>query len=364
MTIQHSENENTEVIDDNKEMGFLDHLEDLRWTLMKSVVALFVAFIIVGVFIFNLADVLKWPLKKSYEMLGVDSGSGREDGGEINKASSFKVFIYADSHDSSLPINAGDGSFLKNGKPGVYIEYDGTDEAVLKEILASKGKKIIISGNDVDTGGLTQSFNNPDGGLRTNAPMEIITVILQCVVFGGFAVAAPFICFFVAQFILPALTLREKKLLMPGVIAAVILFLLGAAFTFFVLMPFSLYVMIQLNQQFHFEVLWNADSYYSMLVWFTIGVGLTCEFPLVLLLLIYLGILQVSTLTKSRRVVFTIILVAAAILTPTGDPFTLFLVAIPLYLLYEGAIFVGKRMEAKAKAKEEAANSIYYEEHD
>lgn len=360
--MRNQETDSNENTDEGVEMGFMDHLEDLRSMLIKSVLALVLGMVVVGVFIFTLADALKWPLNRAYQMLGYDLPVVEEHT-DVSYSEPMKIFVFENNGSMEVDGDESKTVIWANGKRGTLFEYDGNDPEELKKILAVSGKKMIIS-----NGGDHFSAKRFDGGLRTNTPMEIISVILQCVIFGGLAVASPMIVYFIAQFILPALTLKEKKLLLPGIFASVVLFLTGAAFTFFFLMPVSLFIMIQLNEQFQFEVLWNADSYYGMLVWFTIGIGVTCEFPLILLLLVYLGVLSVDFLSKNRRLVFVVILVLSAILTPTGDPLSLFLVAGPLYFLYELAILAGKYVEKRARERmgdEGPMEDVYhYETHD
>ncbi len=129
------------------------------------------------------------------------------------------------------------------------------------------------------------------------------------------------------------------------------LFLIGASFSFFLLVPTTIGVSLELNQLFGFITRWTPGSYYSLLMWLVLGVGATFEFPLLILLLIHLGLLKVATLKKYRRHAVVAILIIAAVITPTPDPFTQLLFATPLYILYEIAILVGSRVERKRLAR-------------
>ena len=79
----------------------------------------------------------------------------------------------------------------------------------------------------------------------------------------------------------------------------------------------------------------------------TLGIGLCFEFPLIIIALIYMRVLSVEKLRAIRRHMVVVILITAALITPGGDPFTLSLLALPMYLLYEAAILIGQRIEAK-----------------
>lgn len=183
--------------------------------------------------------------------------------------------------------------------------------------------------------------------LGTTTIMEGFSVVIQMCFLGALAPAAPFVLYFIAQFISPALTEKELRMVVPTCLSALLLFLMGAAFSFFLLVPSTLRVSAELNQMFGFVMRWTPGSYYSLLIWLVLGVGGAFEFPLLIVLLVYLGVLKVSTLRHYRRHAIIAIFIIAAVVTPTPDPVTQTLFAIPLYLLYEIAVIVGWRIEKK-----------------
>lgn len=177
--------------------------------------------------------------------------------------------------------------------------------------------------------------------------MEVFTMIIQVCVLGGLVIAAPAILFFVGQFVAPALTEKEMKAVLPMCISAFFLFAIGACFGFFLLMPKTIEVSLQLNQMFGFVTRWTVGDYYSTLSWLVLGVGAAFEFPLVVVILVWLGIMSTAFLRKYRRHAIVAIFVIAAIITPTPDPVTQTIFALPLYALYEVAILVATRIEKK-----------------
>lgn len=184
-------------------------------------------------------------------------------------------------------------------------------------------------------------------GLVTTSPMGIFSVLLQVCLLGGFALSLPLMLWPMAQFIAPALTSKEKKALGPAIIGAFILFTSGACFSYFWLLPTSLKIAIELNQVFEFELIWSAPHYYGLVVWMTFGLGLCFEFPLVLVILIALDIIQRVTLLQYRRHALIVILILSAFITPGGDPLSLILVAAPLYFLFELSLLISKKFESK-----------------
>jgi sec-independent protein translocase protein TatC len=176
--------------------------------------------------------------------------------------------------------------------------------------------------------------------LVTNSPMGIFSVVLSLCITGGFIISLPFFLLFLGQFIAPALTKRELRVVVPTAFAAFFLFLGGAAFSYFLLVPNTIRVAFELNEMLGYQVLWTADKYYSMLMWLVLGVGASFEFPLLIVLAAYIGLVQVPTLKKYRRHAIVVFFIVAAIVTPTPDPFTQTLFAIPLIILYEVAIWI------------------------
>lgn len=189
------------------------------------------------------------------------------------------------------------------------------------------------------------SFPELQIDLVTTTMTEGFNVIMQMCMFGGLMLAAPFILFFIGQFVAPALTEKEARAVLPMCAAAMVLFLSGAAFGFFLLVPSAVRFFIELNQSMGWGFRWSVGDYYNKLTWLTLGVGATFEFPLVIVLLVWLGLVTTAFLRKYRRHAIVVISVIASIVTPTTDPYNLILFAAPLYLLYEVAIVVATRIE-------------------
>lgn len=184
--------------------------------------------------------------------------------------------------------------------------------------------------------------------LVTTSPMAVFSVIISMCVIGAFILSLPFFLFFLGQFIAPALTRREMKVLLPTAFSAMLLFLAGAAFSYFFLVTSTIRVSLELNELLGFTSNpWTADKYYSLLMWMVLGVGASFEFPLLIVLATYMGLIEIATLRKYRRHAIVVFFIIAAIVTPTPDPFTQTIFAVPLIILYEASIlvsaFIGRR---------------------
>jgi len=187
--------------------------------------------------------------------------------------------------------------------------------------------------------------------LQITDPM---TVTLQIGLGAGMLLALPWVLYFVGRYLLPALEPREKRLLVPTFLAGAFLFLLGASFCYFFVLPRALAFFQAFNRWLGLETSWTMASYTDFVLQMLVGFGLSFELPLVMIMLARLGILQQATVAAHRRHAVVVLLVLAASVTPTSDPFNLALMFVPLYGLFElGLAGMGWAGKKAALAKEE-----------
>ena len=156
----------------------------------------------------------------------------------------------------------------------------------------------------------------------------------------GFVVALPLMVAWLYSFVAPALYRNEKRYSVLFILSSLVLFAAGVALNYFIIFPLSFHMLstyqvsnIVVNQI-------SLTSYISLLLVLSIFIGLMFEIPVLTWLLAKLGILRRAHLKRYRGHVFVAILIIAAVITPTGDPFTLLLVTMPIYLLYELSIII------------------------
>jgi sec-independent protein translocase protein TatC len=183
----------------------------------------------------------------------------------------------------------------------------------------------------------------------TNSPMSVFTVIINICLIGGVVMSLPFWIFFLARFVAPALNEKEMRVVVPTGLSAFALFLAGCGFGYYFLTPSTIRVSLELNEMLGYSVMWTADKYYSMLMWLVLGMGAAFEFPLLVVLAVYLGLVEVATLRKYRRHAIVVIFIIAAVVTPTPDPLNQALFALPLIVLYEASILVAARITKRRK---------------
>jgi sec-independent protein translocase protein TatC len=142
----------------------------------------------------------------------------------------------------------------------------------------------------------------------------------------------------------PALSPKELKKTRGVIFWVSILFFTGVLFGYYILTPFmvNFYFNYKLSEQ--IQIMPTFSDYLENLIYTTAGVGVLFQMPLLVMVLARVGFVTAAFLRKYRRHAFVVILIAAAIITPSTDPFSLTIVTIPLYLLFEASIIVASRI--------------------
>lgn len=167
----------------------------------------------------------------------------------------------------------------------------------------------------------------------------------------GFILSFPYIFWEFWKFLKPALKPSELKYARGIVFWSSLLFFAGVLFSYFLIAPFTInfFANYQLSPQ--FENIFTIDDYFGNLSDLILGLGLVFELPVLVYFLSKIGILTPRLMKETRRYAYVIIMVIAAVITPP-DWFSIFLVAIPLVILYEIAIVVSARILKDKQAKE------------
>lgn len=186
--------------------------------------------------------------------------------------------------------------------------------------------------------------------LHNFSPAESFMVAFHVALFAALAVSSPFWIFFMGGFVLPALNLRERKVIFSWLGWSAFLFVAGVLSTYFVLLPVALRASVQYSELLGFSAQdWRAQEYINFVCKFIFGMGLGFQFPLIVLFLVKIGVLTHEHLKKYRRHVAVLSLILGAVLT-TPEVVTQVAMAIPLYLLYEVCIWIAWYWERKKKA--------------
>ena len=176
--------------------------------------------------------------------------------------------------------------------------------------------------------------------LTTLHPSEAFMVYMTVSLWTGMVLAFPVLVYQIWRFVSPGLYAKEKKIVIPMVFAITFFFLLGVAFCYKIVYPFTLKFFLDYNVGILMAT-WTAEEYFSFTLRMLFAFGIVFELPFVMALLTCVGVVDVEIFKRNRRVAIVIIFVVAAILTPS-DVFSQLMLALPLTLLYEFGILLSK----------------------
>jgi sec-independent protein translocase protein TatC len=267
--------------DANAEMSFIDHLEELRWHIIRMVIAIAIGAIL--------------------------------------------VFIYAD--------------FVVNK----ILMAPAQKDFPTYSWFCSMGK-ILGMGNSLCFGDVKVSF------ISIGMTDQFVTTFTVAFI-GGFIIAFPYVFWEFWRFVRPALSQKERRKTRGVIFWVSFLFFLGVAFGYYILTPFMVNFYFTYKLSPLIEIKPTFSDYVENLVYTTVGIGVLFQLPLLVMVLARIGIVTGRFLKKYRRHAFVLILIAAAIITPSTDPFSLTIVTIPLYLLYEASIIIASRINRRQQAE-------------
>jgi len=183
----------------------------------------------------------------------------------------------------------------------------------------------------------------PAGDIKLQAfsPLDGFMIRFRVALYGGLALAAPVWIYQLLRYVEPALMPSEKKFIVPGVAAMVILFFLGNTFGYLMLHNMMNVLFTMFGSELNY--LPSADQYISFVIYFLVATGIAFELPVLMLILMRLGIVKPDTIRKQRKIAYFVIFVFAELITPVADPIVApTVVMLPMIALFELALFISK----------------------
>jgi sec-independent protein translocase protein TatC len=192
------------------------------------------------------------------------------------------------------------------------------------------------------------------------APLEVLFANVKIAIFGALVLTFPILAFQLYRFVAPGLYKRERKAFLPFLLAAPVLFAAGAALVYFVMLPFVLW--FSLNQQItsadvEVQLLPKVSDYLDLVTKLVLAFGLCFQLPVVVTLAGMAGLIDAKTLAQGRRYALLGIVVVSALVTPP-DMISPFLLAGPIYALYEASIWCVRLIELRRKREDETGTDI------
>ena len=333
--------------------SFLEHMEDLRWVLIRCVAALAVAMVSCLAAAPVLVNMLAQPLGQAKEFLTENRMETLNEEGKseihlrLTQEEVFRIPV-----ETNLLVEA-------------YKLLDLTNEVTTFNLIPAveDGKLQLLLQPSTNTQAADDDLTQAGPELKSMGPLSGFLVALQMAFYGGIMISLPFILYFLGEFTFPALRKKERKYLVTAVIIGGGLFFCGAAFCYFLLMKIALSTAALFANWLNFGAdIWRAEDYITFVCKFMIGMGIAFELPVVILLLVKIGVLDYKKLSKFRMYWVVINLILASILTPP-DLVTQVLMALPMQIFYECSILIAwiwyrrdKKKEAQLAKEEAEAN--------
>ena len=171
---------------------------------------------------------------------------------------------------------------------------------------------------------------------------EQFVIHMRAAIYTGILIASPYIIYTLFRFISPALYSQEKKYAARVVGSSYVMFMLGVALSYFLIFPLTFRFLGTYQVSGEVENMISLQSYMDTLMMMNLMMGIVFEIPILCWLLAKFGLLSAAFMRRYHRHAIVVILVLAAIITPTSDVFTLLMVSLPMWLLYEISILIVK----------------------
>jgi sec-independent protein translocase protein TatC len=220
--------------------------------------------------------------------------------------------------------------------------------AILAVLILFSAASFFFTGRIVEL--LLQPLSSLSIPLNYFKPYEKFLVYMKIAFLMGLVLTLPFAFYQLASFVSPALKKEEKGPFITAIILVPAIFLGGAYFAYSLIVPAAFRFFVNFGASDHIKPLWSMQGYFEILVSFLMICGFVFQAPMILLLLIKLGIFSVKTLSHYRRHIIVAIAVISGIFSPP-DILSQLLVGVPLYILFELTLIIGRFLEPKRNKK-------------
>ncbi len=324
------------------QMSFLDHLDELRRRLIRSVLFIFVIFFgcwFVSDYIYNFLAIpvqkaLAEAQRRQIDLAGV---TGQETFLPFSSLKEGDTGRYVFAEETKLgagliPTGASVQARMTRDSQGLLGLF--TDEPLFAgATVIPKGVRLPI-----DFSAKPESLPGINDKLIVTTAMEPFSLYLKVSLYTAIALAVPFLLWQIWAFVAPGLYPHERAYVTPFIGLSTISFVLGAAFAYKILFPPAARYLLGLGQD--FRLLLKADDYFDFIILVMLAMGVVFQMPAVTYVLARIGIVSAGLLVRAWKTALIVILIAAAVLSPTSDVPNMLLFAAPMVVLYVVSIFI------------------------
>lgn len=315
-----------------------DHLRELRKRLLLAVYGLLVGMLAVGAWVQQLVDLLMAPVLAALQPAAVS-----EAGRAALQAAAQAPGVQPISQAALLECAT---------QPAVST----VAKAVLATLAAAKDVGQPLASALQECAAMPATAGAGTKLVYTSA-IEPMMVYIKVAMYGATFVAAPWILFQLWQFVAPGLYKRERRVVVPFLFFGTLLFYAGAAFCFVMVMPAAFPAMLQVANAGTMTPMLSISEQLGLVMAMLLGFGVVFEVPVVIAFLSMIGVVTADGLARYRRYAVLVNVIAASIITPTGDPLNLAMMAVPMIVFYEVGILLARVLGKKKPAGQAIAAS-------
>lgn len=340
-----------------KQMSFLEHLDEFRRRLVNCVIVIVIAFAICFYVSDDIFNFLSIPIRQALSEANrrevpIEGKTGNEKVLSINNLSEGEIGRYVFDKSTTfggIVVSSGTSVAAKlekdaTGKLGLF-----TDEPIfINTVVIPKGIRL----PETFEGKEDKEPSADERLIVTTAP-EGFTLYITVSLYAAIALSVPFLLFQIWGFISPALYRHERAYVTPFILLSTISFVIGAAFAYYILFPPAVKYLLGISSD--FQLMLRATDFFDFITLIMLAMGIIFQMPAITYVLSRIGIVNAVFLIKSWKVAIVVILIIAAIVSPTADIPNMMLFAAPMMLLYIISIFIawffGRRRKNDAEVE-------------
>jgi sec-independent protein translocase protein TatC len=335
----------TEQEELSSQMSFLEHLDELRKRIVSSLIVLVLAFTLCWFVSKQIYNFLSVPIRKalseaSRREIPVEGLTGNEKVYPIANLQEGESGRYVFDRSTTLGVSvvsSGTSVLAKvekdaTGKIGLFT----AEPIFINNAIIPTGIRLPVNFGDANK--TDSSEASADERMVVTTATEAFTLYVTVSLYAAIALSIPFLLFQVWGFISPALYKHERSYVTPFIGLSTISFVLGAAFAYYILFPPAVKYLLGVGSDFQFML--RATDYFDFITIIMLAMGLVFQMPAITYVLARIGLVSAGLLARSWKIAIVVILIVAAVVSPTGDIPNMMLFASPMMVLYVISIFI------------------------
>ncbi|MEP6786937.1 MAG: twin-arginine translocase subunit TatC [Acidobacteriota bacterium] len=339
------------------QMSFLEHLDELRKRIVRSVIIIVIAFFVCWFVSDKIYDFLSIPIRKalseaSRRDLPVSGITGEEKLLPITdlKEGDSGRYIFDRATNLGGTVVSGGTSVLaqvskdSDGKLGLFA----TEQIFTNNAVIPTGVRLPLPFRD----DLPLSQANADERMTVTTAQETFTLYVTVSLYSAIALSIPLLLWQIWMFISPALYKHERAYVTPFIGLSSISFVIGAAFAYYVIFPPAARYLLGLGNG-EFQLMLRASDYLDLIIIIMLAMGLIFQMPAITYVLARIGLVTARLMIRTWKISLIVILIVAAVVSPTNDIPNMLLFAAPMIVLYIISIFIawlfGKKRQTDAE---------------